>query len=99
MSIVLGGWLAVTPGVAGAAGDAERGRVLAERWCASCHGMERPSVATDAAPPFATIAKGRSPEQLRAWLTDPHPPMPNPGLDRREVEDVIAYLQRLGQGR
>ena len=37
----------------------------------------------------------RSPETLRAWLTLPHPPMPNPSLTRSEIDDIIAYLNSL----
>jgi mono/diheme cytochrome c family protein len=86
------------PAGAGAAGDPESGRELADRWCATCHAVGRPQTATDAAPAFATIAQhGRAePGRLRAWLAEPHPPMPNPGLSRQQIEDVIAYLQRLG---
>jgi len=81
-----------------AAGDPQAGRALAEIWCASCHAVGRPERANDAAPAFSTIAQhgGSSPGALRAWLADPHPPMPNPSLSRQEIEDVIAYLQELG---
>jgi mono/diheme cytochrome c family protein len=88
---------ALTPLTARAAGDAQNGRAVAQTWCANCHALGRPQSATDAAPSFVTIAQhGRAdPARLRVWLTDPHPPMPNPGLSRQEIEDVIAYLQEL----
>lgn len=34
-------------------------------------------------------------ERLRAWLSDPHPPMPNIGLTRRMIRDIIAHLSSL----
>jgi mono/diheme cytochrome c family protein len=88
---------ALFPVAADAAGDPGSGRAVAERWCASCHAVERAGTATDAAPAFVTIAQhaSRDPGRLRAWLTAPHPPMPNPGLSRQEIEDVVAYLQQL----
>jgi mono/diheme cytochrome c family protein len=87
----------LVPFAAVAAGDAESGRALAERWCASCHAIG-PAQTTDAAPAFTTLgAQGRrDPARLRAWLADPHPPMPNPGLSRQQIEDVIAFMQSVG---
>jgi mono/diheme cytochrome c family protein len=89
---------ALLPMTARAAGDPQNGRAVAQTWCANCHALGRPQSATDAAPSFVTIAQhgNRDPARLRAWLTDPHPRMPNPGLSRQEIEDVIAYLQELG---
>lgn len=83
------------PSAARAAGDAGHGRTVAQTWCTACHAIGRETQAADAAPAFATLAKGRTPEQLRNWLSAPHPPMPNPGLSRQAIEDVIAYLQQL----
>jgi len=84
-----------------AAGDAARGEAIALRWCSSCHAMDRPRSASDAAPALATVAReaGGSPERLRVWLAAPHPPMPNPGLSRRDIDDVTAYLTQLGASR
>lgn len=94
-------WIATTlmalllPNAAFAAGDAGAGRTVAQTWCAGCHAIGRETQATDTAPAFAALAKSRTPEQLRNWLSAPHPPMPNPGLSRQAIEDVIAYLQQL----
>lgn len=78
-----------------AAGRPEVGRALAERWCYSCHEQ------TDAAPTLEAAANrpGRTPGTLRAWLTAPHPPMPDPGLTTREIDDIVAYLASLQHGR
>jgi mono/diheme cytochrome c family protein len=78
-----------------AAGTPEAGHALAGRWCHSCHG------ASDAAPPLEAIANrpGTTPSTLRAWLTAPHPPMPDPSLTRGEIDDLVAYLMSLRQQR
>jgi mono/diheme cytochrome c family protein len=87
-------------GPAWSAGDAERGRQLAERWCASCHlvGPGQREASADV-PTFSAIA-GREdlPESLlAAFLTTPHPPMPNMALSRQEIADVLAYIRSLRQ--
>jgi mono/diheme cytochrome c family protein len=87
----------LAPTVALAAGDPERGRAIAERWCASCHAIGGQSSAVDTAPPFSVLGRIRTPGALHAWLNAPHPPMPDPGLTRRKIDDVTAYL--LQQGR
>jgi cytochrome c len=79
-----------------AAGDSEAGRLLAERSCGGCHTVGE-ARGTDTAPPFRSIARdpAKSDSYLYAWLTDPHPPMPNLSLTRREIADVMAYLASL----
>lgn len=85
------------------AADAEAGRRIADRWCASCHVVSDSGSAsgavrgTDAVPTLASIARdpNRSPNWLRQWLTFPHPPMPDLNLSRTEIDDVVAYLQGL----
>jgi mono/diheme cytochrome c family protein len=32
---------------------------------------------------------------VRAWLADPHPPMPNFNLSRQQIDDIVAYLDSL----
>lgn len=79
-----------------AAGDAQAGHALAQRWCSGCHVVDR-GPGPDSAPPFPAIAQ-RNPHDhgwVRAWLAAPHPPMPDLHLSRREVEDVVAYLDSL----
>ena len=81
------------------AGDPAEGRRIAERWCSSCHVAGNRSGGTDAVPTLESIAndRRRSPEWVRQWLNDPHPPMPNLPLTRAQIEDVVAYLQTLRQ--
>lgn len=80
-----------------AAGNAAAGRALAQQWCANCHLVGGANEAQDTVPPLATIAqrRGRDPNWLRAWLTSPHPPMPNFNLARTEIDDLVAYLASL----
>jgi cytochrome c len=88
----------VFAGSAHAAGDPEQGHTLAKTWCSSCHAVEPGGVQRDApAPAFATIAARGRPERLRAFLTSPHPPMPNFNLSRGQIDDIVAYLQSLSK--
>jgi mono/diheme cytochrome c family protein len=80
------------------AADVDAGRSLARQWCVECHIVEpTQESASDAAPPFEAIAEdpNRTPEGLRAWLAEPHPPMPNLQLSTGEIEDILAYIQSL----
>src|SRR5690349_12662202 len=85
-------------GAAWAADPVEGGRI-AERWCSSCHVTSNRSGGTDAVPTLESIAndRHRSPEWVRQWLNDPHPPMPNLPLTRAQIEDVVAYLGSLSR--
>lgn len=91
---------ALVSGPAWSAGNADRGRQLAERWCASCHlvGPGQREASADV-PTFASIARREDlPESfLAAFLTTPHPPMPNMNLSRQEIADVLAYIRTLRQ--
>jgi mono/diheme cytochrome c family protein len=80
-----------------AAGDPDMGRQLAERWCASCHVIEPSNRASDAVPSFPSLAEQarKNPSWTKAWLTAPHPPMEGIQLSRREIDDIVAYLQTL----
>jgi mono/diheme cytochrome c family protein len=77
--------------------DPEAGGRLAAEWCSNCHYTGNGGVAGDAAPAFAEIANkpNATPEGWRAWLQDPHPPMPNLSLSRTEIDDLIAYIASL----
>ena len=79
------------------ASEAREGYDLARQWCTSCHIIAPGQAGSDAAPPFSSIANRAafSEDGLRAWLADPHPPMPNLNLSRHEIDRVIAYLRSL----
>ena len=81
-----------------AADDAAEGRAIAERWCSSCHVVsEGQATAADMAPSVFVLAQdpARNDDWLRGWIADPHPPMPNPGLSRDQIDAVVAYMASL----
>lgn len=88
--------LSIAP-AAHAAGDPETGRALAQQWCSACHVVDLEGHGTDAAPALPALLgdEARSPDQLRGWLTAPHPPMPDLELTRQEIENIVAYLESL----
>lgn len=78
--------------------DAENGRVIAERWCASCHAVSPDQAsAQDGVPSFREVAErgDLGGERLRTFLADPHPRMPDMSLTRDEIEDLAAYIDGL----
>ena len=90
--------LMVSPMQAFAGGSAQNGKLIAERWCASCHLVSREQTRAAAdVPSFNSIAKGSKHrlDWLLAFLTDPHPPMPNLSLTRQEMSDLVAYFEAL----
>jgi mono/diheme cytochrome c family protein len=83
-----------------AAGNADNGKTLAQRWCAACHVVSSEQrQASAAVPTFASIARqpGFNAEKLAFFLLDPHPKMPNMSLTRREASDLAAYIATLGK--
>jgi mono/diheme cytochrome c family protein len=79
------------------ADDAAKGEVIAKRWCAACHivSPDQANASSDA-PTFASIAhKKQTPKKLKAFLTNPHPKMPDMNLTRSEIADIVAYIGRL----
>ena len=79
-------------------GDPLLGEAIAKRWCADCHTLGDGPTASDQAPGFRAIARGPrgTPELIRAFLTQPHAPMPQMQLSRNEIENLIAYIRQLG---
>ena len=78
-------------------GDAARGKTLAEHWCSDCHLLKGENRAVEGIPAFAAIARDptKTPEYLRLFLTKPHKPMPPLELDRRQIDDIVAYIESL----
>jgi mono/diheme cytochrome c family protein len=77
------------------AAEPGHGEQLAQRWCATCHVVSiGQRQATDAAPPFSTVAKVPQfdAHKLAFFLLDPHPKMPNMTLSRRDAEDLAAFI-------
>lgn len=76
------------------ADEAERGRELAIRWCTACHVVAPDEPGGDVGPAFETLVE-RSQPGLRAWLFDPHPPMPNLNLSPSEIDAILDYIATL----
>lgn len=97
-SLVLAG-LALLPSAAWAAGNAANGEALARVWCANCHVVDDSKSGRDTAPSLSEVAQRGAPDQLqaRAFLSSPHPPMPNFNLARQQIDDIVAYLRTLAR--
>ena len=97
ISLAVAALVVATPAFAQMPGNAERGGELAETWCSSCHLVTAEGTATDAAPPFHSIAiaPDLSDEGIRAWLIDPHGNMPVVDLSEDEIRDIVAYMHEL----
>ena len=80
---------------ASAAGDAERGRTIAQTWCLPCHAAGTPGATSDVAPSFTWLVENRSPAAITGFLSEPHGLMPNIQLARSQIEDVVAYIESL----
>lgn len=80
--------------------DPDRGRALAERWCAECHLLPGQEAGPDAGPPLAAVAVESDAEAaaLEAWLFDPHEPMPDLELAPAQIGHIVAYLKAAGDG-
>ena len=84
--------------IGASAADIKKGEKLAKQWCRECHLVGGDQAAGgDTAPTFASIAEtaAERTDELRAWLADPHPPMPNLSLTRQEIDDLLAYIEKL----
>jgi mono/diheme cytochrome c family protein len=100
--LTLAAVVVVSQGAGAVTGDDKAGHRLARQWCAECHMVEPPGAVhgrtvTDATTPFAAIARdpAYTAARLRGWLTAPHPPMPDPGLTRHEIDLILDYLRSL----
>jgi ubiquinol-cytochrome c reductase cytochrome c subunit len=92
--------LALVP--AAAAAEAERGRLLFQESCASCHGLDARGIdgqgpdlrGAGAAAADFYLSTGRMP------LDDPgtQPDRHRPAFSRSEIDDLVAYVASLGPG-
>jgi len=80
---------------------AQRGKAVAEAWCADCHQIAtdapKPQVAGTPPPSFLWIARraGSDEAYLRGFLSEQHLPMPTFRLTEDEKDDVVAYFGAL----
>ena len=90
--------IAVAAAQAPVPGDPVAGRAYALKNCSSCH-MVSPTQSPPqrTAPSFQAIAGMRSTTEmsLHAFLSTPHPRMPNFIVPPRDGQDVIAYILSL----
>jgi mono/diheme cytochrome c family protein len=82
-----------------AAQDAQQGHEIAQRWCSSCHVVDRAATRApaDGLPTFPAIAAkpDLSADYLRAAMNPQHSRMPDFALSRRQQDDLIAYIYSL----
>ncbi len=101
------GCAAAPAGPAPSATDAPRlaaGRLLAERHCASCHGIGLTDASVHAeAPPLRTLSRNYPVSALEEALAEGimvgHPDMPEFRFMPDDVEDLIAYLDSIQERR
>jgi len=76
-------------------GDAARGREVVDRWWSECH--SRGETVDDRVPSLQALTKRmtRSEGAIRAFLMQPHSPMPPLEISTQQIEDIIAYLHTL----
>lgn len=80
--------------------DVDKGKRLAERWCAACHAASASQKSTTTeAPPFSDIASKPNLDAaaLALFLLHPHPKMPDMGLSRDAAADLAAFIARQRQ--
>ncbi|MDH5750752.1 MAG: cytochrome c [Rhodospirillales bacterium] len=89
-----------TPTGGQAQGFAPNGERLAQQWCVSCHMTGPGNRGRDTALPFPVIAErpATTAGSLKAFLSAPHPPMPDLSLSRNEMDDLAAYILSLRGG-
>lgn len=88
------------PALAASPPDPARGQTIVKRWCAGCHQVtpDQKPVSSDI-PSFVFIAhqKKLTEKVLSDFLSTPHPRMPDMGLTRSEIADIVAYIKSLGR--
>ena len=74
-------------------GDADRGADVVRKWCVGCHSAG-PN-ADDRIPTLSSLAANpaRSEGAIRAFLMQPHKPMPPLEISTQQIEDIVAYLR------
>ena len=96
LSLIAGFGLSAGPA---AASDPVAGRALAGDLCSNCHlvAEEQAGSVIDGVPAFAVLARDpvMTDRALRAFVGDPHPPMPQITLTSTEIEAIVAYIRSL----
>jgi mono/diheme cytochrome c family protein len=93
---VFGLAIAASGSASAAVADAGQGETIARRWCAACHVVANDQKQANAdVASFAAAARHKTNGELAAFLTDPHPKMPDMSLTREEIADIVAYMRSL----
>ena len=91
--------MAVVAAHAQVPGDPQKGRALAQRFCAECHVVEELNVRSpnSEAPSFTAVAStpGMTAMALNVFFQTPHRTMPNLILKPDQKNDIIAYIMSL----
>jgi cytochrome c len=79
--------------------DTSNGHAIAERICVACHAIG-PGYSGEGradVPSFVAIAQdpNMTQDRITGAIVMPHPQMPAVPLSRREVGDLVAYIQSL----
>jgi mono/diheme cytochrome c family protein len=92
--------MAPLPTRAAAPPDAAQGKTIVKHWCAACHQVapDQKPVSADV-PSFLFIAHQQklTVKVLTDFLSTPHPRMPDMGLTRGEIADIVAYIKSLNR--
>ena len=80
-------------------GDPQKGRAVAQQFCAECHAIEKGNVPSpnSEAPSFTVVAStpGMTAMALNVFFQTPHRAMPNLILKTDQKNDIIAYIMSL----
>jgi mono/diheme cytochrome c family protein len=97
--VAAGAVIAVTYNYALGSGDPQKGRALAQQFCAECHAIGSENVLSPKpeAPSFSAVAStaGMTTMALNVFFQTPHRAMPNLILKPEQKDDIIAYIMTL----
>ena len=81
-----------------ASGNADEGEALVHQECEQCHLRDVTPRAPESPPAFRDVVRGHKfdRDDFRSFLRRAHYPMPPKALSTSQIEDLIAYFDRLG---
>jgi len=99
---LIAGWAAVAATPAHAVGDPDAVAGLIAERCANCHRVpeyphkfERPDLNAPSFEEIAADPRTYPPERMRTFLTRPHWPMTQFVLSHKDIDDILAYIDRM----
>jgi mono/diheme cytochrome c family protein len=77
--------------------DARTGELLSRRWCLPCHAISTGQGKAGKPRSLQSIANTENVnfDKIVGFLLLPHAVMPNLPLNRKEVEDIAAYIAQM----